>query len=299
MPSGFVVFLAVSSTAAKPQLGSWRGGAAGALARQRPGLIERVSYEGVPVHAAPESVREQFVERVYATLSVQLLATMILCWFAMTYHPRFLLDILRSRGATLAAVLSPMLVSTMIMNSPIARKTWPWAYVFLSLFTAAESLVLALFMLFVPREIVMRAGLTTAAVVGWLSLYARTTKRNLTRTGPTIMKGLLALVVLELFQFFFFRHSPFVHSLYSAGGALAFAAMLVVNTQQIVGGSSQHATISPDEHVLASVLLYADIIALFMHLTDMMVSNERRRRDENDGGGWRGPDRSSAGFIEF
>lgn len=295
---------AIGSGLSRPQLVSWRGGAAGfpGTVRQRPGLLERVADAdlGMPVHAAPESVRERFVERVYRTLSVQLLGTMLLCWFALTCHPSVLVDILRQRGATLAALVAPALVTTVMFHSPHARKTWPWNYALLALFTASEALVLSLVMLLVPREIVMRAGLTTAAVVGWLSLYARSTKRDLTRTGPTVLRGLLALIVLEVAQLLFFRRTPLLHSLYSAGGALAFAAMLVINTQRIVGGSSQHATIAPDEHILASVLLYSDIAALFVQLLSLMAnSGDERRRD--DGGGWQRSDRGGgrSGFAVF
>ncbi|KAG8461334.1 hypothetical protein KFE25_010521 [Diacronema lutheri] len=272
----------------RPRLSAWRGGAAGGLSehRRRPGLVgaER-AYDGIPIHAAPERVREQFVERVYGTLSMQLLATMALCWYALTHQPRALVNILRSSGLTLAAIVSPMLVTTAISSSPGARKSPFWAYAFLALFTASEALVLSLVMLFVPREVVLRAGVTTAAVVGWLSLYARATRRNFTRTGPTIVRGLCALVVLELLQITFFRRSPLLHSLYSAGGALACAALLVVNTQQIVGGTSQHATIAPDEHVLASILLYTDIVALFIRLMELMgggASGGWRSRDEDE-----------------
>ena len=285
----------VSSSSArahgKPALLSWRGGAGLRPPGQRPGapaFEQRVTY-GIPVSAEKLDVRERFVERVYRTLSVQLLGTMLLCWYTLTYHPRFLLSILRERAAMLAVIFAPMVAATAIANAPRARKTAPWSYLLLGAFTGAESLVLSVFMLFVPREIVLRAGLTTAAVVGWLSLYARTTRRNYTRAGPTITRGLLALLVLELAQLFFFRRSPLAHSLYSAASALALCALLVVNTQQIVGGSSEHATIAADEHVLASVLLYSDIISLFMHLVNAMNGGGGRQRNNSEGG-----DRSSS-----
>jgi hypothetical protein len=257
-----------------------------------PGLEQRISYN-VPVHAETLDVRERFVERVYRTLSAQLLGTMLLCWYTITFHPRFLLRIMRERGAMLAVIFAPVLVATGIANAPKARKTAPWSYLLLGAFTGTESLVLSIFMLFVPREIVLRAGLTTAAVVGWLSLYARTTRRNYTRSGQTITRGLLALLVLELAQLLFFRRSPLSHSLFSAVSALAFCAMLVINTQQIVGGSSQHATIAADEHVLASVLLYSDIISLFMNLMNAMNGGGNRQRTREDGG-WGGSSRSSS-----
>lgn len=265
-----------------------RGGARELARSPRSYAPTRVTYE-VPVHEAPLEVRDAFVERVYRTLSLQLGATMLLCWYLITYHPGLLVNIMRDRTKSLLALFSPMVAAMIVTNAPTARKTWPTDHLLLALFTACEGLVLSLVTLFVPREIIWRAGLTTAAVVGWLSLYARTTRRDFTRRGSMLLNGLLALTVLQLLQLVFFRGSPMSHSLFSAVGALAFAGMLVVNTQQIVGGKSTHAQIAPDEHVLASILLYTDIVALFMHLVSIM---------SDGGGGGRQRERGGAGMLD-
>jgi FtsH-binding integral membrane protein len=258
----------------------------------------------VPISAAPPDVRELFVQRVYATLSVQLLGTMLLCWYALTYHPRQLVAILSDQVLRLVALFAPMLIVSIMSASHSARKTPPWNYALLSLFTASEALIVSLCALFVPREIVLRAGLTTAAVVGWLSLYARTTRRSFSRKAPMIASGMIFFFLLELLQLFFFRTTPLTESLYSAVGALCCAAFLVIHTQMIVGGKSQHSTLAPDEHVLASVLLYMDIIGMFIRLMNIMSgegSGRRRRRDDSDGnsnsGGSAGWERAEGSYL--
>ncbi|KAJ1623827.1 hypothetical protein T492DRAFT_1052114 [Pavlovales sp. CCMP2436] len=221
----------------KPRIAGWRGGARGELHGGRPGgsVERRSSASQAPVHAAPEALRDLFVERVYRTLSVQIVATMLACWYMLTQQPGLLAGILRERAATLTVIFSPMLVAMTISSMPRLRKDPPWAYSLLALFTLCESLVLSLVMLYIPPPLML------------------------------IFRG------------------PRWHSLYSAGGALAFAAMLVVRTQQIVGGSTgsdQHASISADEHVMASMLLYTDVVGLFINLLVAMDRNQGRRRSE-------------------
>ena len=50
---------------------------------------------------------------------------------------------------------------------------------------------------------------------------------------------------------------------------------LVVNTQMMMGGNKKR-QLRPDEHIMASVTLYTDIINIFLHMLASMNANDNR-----------------------
>jgi len=54
-------------------------------------------------------------------------------------------------------------------------------------------------------------------------------------------------------------------------GTFLFSFYLVIDTQMIVGGKNKNChRISEDSYILASVLLYLDIINLFLYILEMV-----------------------------
>ena len=59
-----------------------------------------------------------------------------------------------------------------------------------------------------------------------------------------------------------------------AGGALLFCAYLVYNTQMMMGGKKAR-QVRPDEHLLAAVQIYTDIINIFLQVVAAMSRESR------------------------
>ena len=97
-------------------------------------------------------------------------------------------------------------------------------------------------------------------------------------SARSLLSALLATVVLALFQLVApllgLPAPPLLDSLRVSGAVILFCAYLVYNTQLMMGGSKKR-QLRPDEHLMAAVAIYTDIVNLFLHLVQIMA-----RRDE-------------------
>jgi len=80
----------------------------------------------------------------------------------------------------------------------------------------------------------------------------------------------VCLVILGIATIFV--QSAFLTNLYCCVGVLLFGLYLVIDTQMIVGGKSVELTV--DEYALAALLLYIDIIQIFMYILKMLSNKE-------------------------
>lgn len=69
-----------------------------------------------------------------------------------------------------------------------------------------------------------------------------------------------------------FVNIPVLRVVYSGLGALLFSFFLLIDTQMIMGGNRQE-VISPEEYILAVLMLYMDIINLFLHILSLLNSS--------------------------
>lgn len=77
---------------------------------------------------------------------------------------------------------------------------------------------------------------------------------------------LAVLIVLGITSFFV--SSPFLTNLYCAVGVFLFGIYLIIDTQMIMGG--KHIELNIDEYAIAAMLLYIDIIQIFLYLLRML-----------------------------
>jgi FtsH-binding integral membrane protein len=66
--------------------------------------------------------------------------------------------------------------------------------------------------------------------------------------------------------------SPILTNIYCCFGVLLFGVYLVIDTQMIVGGKSVEIAI--DEYAIAAMLLYIDIIQIFMYILNLLSNKE-------------------------
>ncbi|CAF3966999.1 unnamed protein product, partial [Rotaria sp. Silwood1] len=63
-----------------------------------------------------------------------------------------------------------------------------------------------------------------------------------------------------------------MYTIYAGLGALAFSIFLAVDTQLIMGGKRHE--ISAEDHVFASIMLYLDIVYIFIYLLQLIGDRE-------------------------
>ena len=69
-----------------------------------------------------------------------------------------------------------------------------------------------------------------------------------------------------------FAQSTFLTNLYCMFGVFVFGIYLIVDTQMIVGG--KHVELSVDEYVLAAMLLYVDIVQIFLYILRLLGNRD-------------------------
>ena len=153
----------------------------------------------------------------------------------------------------------------MICCKGITRSV-PLNYILLFIFTFAESYIVGFICAFTNPKIVFMAACMTFIIVVFLTIYAITTKNDITMSGSMIF--LLSATFLCLIIFNFFFRFKFLHVIICCLGVFIFGIYIVYDTQLILGNKTE--MLQVDDYILGSYLLYTDIISLFLNLLSLL-----------------------------
>jgi FtsH-binding integral membrane protein len=112
--------------------------------------------------------------------------------------------------------------------------------------------------------------MTTCLVVG-LTCYAWTTKTDFTVFGAVIWSLGAIFLIFSLISFLF---GPTMRLIYCVIGLILFSFYLIFDTQLIIGGEDRYAKIGNDDYILASIMLYLDIINIFLFIVDILSASK-------------------------
>lgn len=144
------------------------------------------------------------------------------------------------------------------------RRQAPMNFIFLGIFTVAESFLLGVTSSVYAVDAVMMAVGITAAVCLALTLFAFQTKWDFTVMGGFLLCATVVLLVFGLVAIFI-PSNKIVTLVYASIGALVFSLYLVYDTQLMMGGKHKY-SISPEEYIFAALNLYLDIINIFLYI---------------------------------
>jgi FtsH-binding integral membrane protein len=102
----------------------------------------------------------------------------------------------------------------------------------------------------------------TLAIVSSLTIYAIFTKTDFTIKWGIVIVIAVAMLILGIVSIF--AWSPFLDNLYCCFGVILFGIYIVIDTQMIIGG--HRLQLSMDEYVVGALILYIDIIQIFLYL---------------------------------
>lgn len=171
--------------------------------------------------------------------------------------------------------------------SPRLCQKYPTNIAILAAFTLGESyLVSSICGMYEPASVLLAAVATAAATFG-ITFYAMTSKSDFTQWmssfyGTPIPNSAFAsglfwvFLALTMFNVFVFR-SPFVNSLMAFVVAAVYCGYILVDTQLILGGKNKE--LSLDNHILGAVILYVDIIGLFLKLLQLLGDKKDKKRN--------------------
>jgi protein lifeguard len=143
------------------------------------------------------------------------------------------------------------------------RRKAPMNFVFLALFTLAESFLMATAAsTYRAEEVVLAVGITAAVCLG-LTLFAFQTRWDFTVLGGALFAAALVLMLFGIISMFF--PGKTITLVYASAGAFIFSLYLIYDTQMMMGGKHKY-SISPEEYIFAALNLYLDIVQIFMHI---------------------------------
>jgi FtsH-binding integral membrane protein len=207
-------------------------------------------------------VRMGFIRRVYAILTVQLVATGILSSISF-YNGDYKQWIQSNQWMMWISLFGA--IGFMLLTY-WKRKSYPTNLLFLSGFTALEAYSISVIVSFYDSSIVLEALIITGGLFIGLTLFACQTKYDFTSWIPYLFGALWGLILVGFVASF--SQSSGVQLAMSGVTALIFCAYILVDTQLIM----RHYHV--EEEIAAAISLYLDIINLFLAILRILNSQQ-------------------------
>ena len=210
-----------------------------------------------------KDIRKGFIIKVYALLCIQLALTFFFIFLAneIKYLRAF---ILYHSWLYYFILLIPLAILIYFVIDTKMTRIVPINYILLFIFTISEGYTVARFTLGFRRVSVYTSMLLTLIAVITLTLFAIYTNAE---TEIDISFGIFwVMYVITVFALFFiaiFRLS-FFYTFLNIFGIIIFSFYILIDTQLIIGNRS--ISVSIDDYILGVILLYLDIINIFMYI---------------------------------
>ncbi|XP_061378387.1 protein lifeguard 1-like isoform X1 [Danaus plexippus] len=224
------------------------------------GLGEDADVKGFDFN--DQSIRKLFVRKVYSILMTQLLVTMAFITL-FVYHAPTKLWVQKNPFMFWIAFAVVLVCLIAMACCPSVRRTAPMNFIFLGIFTVAESFLLGVTSSMYQSEAVMMAVGITAAVCLALTIFAMQTKWDFTMMGGALIVATVVLLIFGIVAIFV--KGKVVTLVYASLGAIIFSLYLIYDTQLMMGGKHKY-SISPEEYIFAALNLYLDIINIFIYI---------------------------------
>lgn len=218
---------------------------------------------GGVVAEATLDIRMAFVRKVYAILTVQLLATAAVSSvsFMNEGYKRWIQTNPWMMWISLFGAIGFMILTFW------KRKSYPANLLFLGGFTALEAYSISVITSFYDSSIVLMALVFTLGIFVALTLFACQTKYDFTNWMPYLF-GALWVLILFGFMAAFFPYNSGIELGYGIVASLIFSGYILVDTQLIM----RHYHV--EEEIAAAISLYLDVINLFLAILRILNSQQ-------------------------
>jgi len=175
------------------------------------------------------------------------------------------------------ALIIAELVLVSVLSARINKMSASSATLAFAGYAVLNGITLSLVFLAYTGQTIALAFFTTAATFGGMSLWALTTKRDLSGLGHYLMMGLWGVLIATLINFFL--KSPTVYYMISYIGIAVFLGLTAYDTQKIKNTYLEHAHSGDSEWlgkaaIMGALNLYLDFINMFMFLLSFLGNRE-------------------------
>ncbi|CAK9832458.1 Protein lifeguard 1 [Anthophora retusa] len=216
-----------------------------------------------------KSIRNGFIRKVYSILMCQLLITVSMIALFLYHSPTKKWVMMHPEMLWICLALLIVLTICMVCCSSVRRQA-PMNFIFLFLFTIAESFLLStIASVYSSEEVLLAVGITAAVCLA-LTLFSFQTKFDFTVLNGALFVAMIVLLIFGVIAMIW--HGRIITIVYASLGALLFSIYLIYDTQMIIGGGRKY-EISPEEYIFATLNLYLDIINIFLYILTIIGSS--------------------------
>lgn len=218
-----------------------------------------------------KDVRLGFIRKVYLILATQLTVTaaIIGIGLASEAYRQFMLHHVWTIFVALA--LNIVCIYAIYCTNTCGRQV-PYNYICASIFTVTEAYIFSSFTSFLDPEIVFIAAVLTAAMTISLTIYAMTTKTDVTYCGGFLFMLCIMLIVGGILSYCF-NSKVFAVGL-SIVTIMIFGLYVIYDTQLIMGDRKRK--LSTDDYIIAATSLYIDIMRIFLEVLKILAATQKR-----------------------
>lgn len=218
-----------------------------------------------------KEIRRVFVRKVYSILMIQLLITFgIIALFHFTPAIR---DYVRGPNGQWLYITSYfvfLVTYIVLICSKRAARRFPLNLILLGVLTISMGYMAGMISAYYKVESVLIAVGITAFVCFGITLFSFQTKYDFTSCFGVLF--VISLALLGVGIVCIFTYSRILYTIYAGLGAIAFSIFLAVDTQLIMGGKRHE--ISAEDHTYASLMLYIDIVYIFLYILTLLGQRE-------------------------
>ena len=214
-----------------------------------------------------KETRRIFIRKVYSILAVQLIASFAVCAFMALHQPTHVYVLTHAWPVVLSIFLSFLLIMTLMCY----KDKSPQNMYLLAAFTFVEAFMVGTVTTAYAEEnagIVLEAVFLTGAIFIGLTVFTFQSKIDFSFLGAFLSMGLGALILWGFFAMLFGVGTGYVYALL---GCIIFSGYILFDTWLIMD------KLNPHEYVLAAIMLYLDIINLFLYILQLLASSDDRR----------------------
>lgn len=238
-------------------MGGGGGGAGDAFGAEPVGLF------------AEKAIRQAFISKVYSMLTLQLIFTSILIgMFVLNNETKRYFA--HSQGWMMLGFLIFFISYLVLVCIESARRSSPLNLILLFVLTFGYGLVAAVTSCRYDTKVVFFAFIATGVSCFLIAAFAKSTKFDMTNCGTTLCLIGLAHMVIGMIMVLILvplGYAKVASLLLAISGALLASLYLIFDLQLIMGG--RKCELSPEEYILACVMLYTDIIQIFIYLLEI------------------------------
>lgn len=150
-----------------------------------------------------------------------------------------------------------------------------------AIFTVLETMVVCAASAMYGTDVVVMAMLSTFGICAGLGVYAMTTSNNHLSLFPILSSGLTCLVFMVIVNIFI--GAEILHTVELYMGTVIFLGYIIFDVQYFLRYRAKEVAYDQsDLHIMAAIIIYMDVINIFVRLLEIYARLQKKDDDNNN-----------------